>query len=414
MSRQCPRCGHLAEDLDHFCASCGAELAPGPEAAFQTGVLGVRIASEGDSAPLPTVDPTSVGGLGRGHAVLVVLRGPQEGARFDLDPVLGTVVLGRAPECDLFLDDVTVSRRHAELARRRRHLGARRLRLAQRQLRQPSPHRPPAARGRRRGADRQVPLRLPRGCGGGVMSAVPSAVSRGLMGIGDVLEVLRPDFPDVTISKIRFLEGEGLIAPQRTASGYRKFSHADVERLRYVLACQRDQYLPLKVIREHLEAIDRGLEPPASSADGPRVPRALVSTDGMPSADSFRGNADVRLLTRRAPRGERPHRLPARAARGLRPHRQARPALRRRHPRHRRNGGGDGGVRHRAAAPAHLQDRGRPRGRAWWSRSSRRCCASATPRARQRADDAIRELAALSVRLHASLVKAGLATELRR
>ena len=115
MSRQCPRCGHLAEDLDHFCATCGAELVPGPEAAFQTGVLGVRIASEGDSAPLPTVDPTSVGGLGRGHAVLVVLRGPQEGARFDLDPASGTVVLGRAPECDLFLDDVTVSRRHAEL-----------------------------------------------------------------------------------------------------------------------------------------------------------------------------------------------------------------------------------------------------------------------------------------------------------
>ncbi len=115
MSRECPRCGHLAEDHDHFCASCGALLEAGPEAAFQTGVLGVRIASEGDSAPLPTVDPTSVGGLGHGHAVLVVLRGPQEGARFDLDPAVGAVVLGRAPECDLFLDDVTVSRRHAEL-----------------------------------------------------------------------------------------------------------------------------------------------------------------------------------------------------------------------------------------------------------------------------------------------------------
>ena len=116
MSRQCPRCGHLAEDSDHFCASCGAELAPQPDAAFQTGVLGVRVASEGDSAPLPAVDATSVGDLSAGHAVLVVLRGPQEGARFDLDPSSGAVVLGRAPESDLFLDDVTVSRRHAELS----------------------------------------------------------------------------------------------------------------------------------------------------------------------------------------------------------------------------------------------------------------------------------------------------------
>jgi hypothetical protein len=119
VSRQCPRCGHLAEDADRFCASCGADLAGatvvGEDAAFQTGVLGVRAASEGDSAPLPTVDSSSVGGLGAGHAVLVVLRGPQEGARFDLDPSAGTVVLGRAPESDLFLDDVTVSRRHAEL-----------------------------------------------------------------------------------------------------------------------------------------------------------------------------------------------------------------------------------------------------------------------------------------------------------
>jgi hypothetical protein len=113
MSRQCTRCGHLAEDIDHFCASCGAELPPHADAAFQTGVLGLRVAHEGDSAPIPVVDPTSVGGLGAGHALLVVLRGPQEGARFDLDPARGTVVAGRAPECDLFLDDVTVSRRHA-------------------------------------------------------------------------------------------------------------------------------------------------------------------------------------------------------------------------------------------------------------------------------------------------------------
>lgn len=102
-------------------------------------------------------------------------------------------------------------------------------------------------------------------------SALPA---RALMSIGEVLGELRPDFPDVTVSKIRFLESEGLVEPARTPSGYRKFSHADVARLRYVLATQRDHYLPLRVIREHLDAIDRGLEPPALPGDRPRVPRS--------------------------------------------------------------------------------------------------------------------------------------------
>nr|WP_112274856.1 MerR family transcriptional regulator [Lentzea terrae] len=74
------------------------------------------------------------------------------------------------------------------------------------------------------------------------------------MSIGAVLSQLRPEFPEVTISKIRFLEAEGLVRPARTASGYRQFSTADVERLRFVLSAQRDRYLPLKVIREQLDA----------------------------------------------------------------------------------------------------------------------------------------------------------------
>jgi len=94
------------------------------------------------------------------------------------------------------------------------------------------------------------------------------------MSIGEVLRRLRDEFPDVTISKIRFLETEGLVEPQRSASGYRKFSFADVEQLRYVLAAQRDHYLPLKVIKEHLDAIARGLEPPAIAGESPRAPRA--------------------------------------------------------------------------------------------------------------------------------------------
>ncbi|MFE7903155.1 MerR family transcriptional regulator [Streptomyces sp. NPDC057424] len=85
-----------------------------------------------------------------------------------------------------------------------------------------------------------------------------AATDSGLMSIGTVLNVLRDEFPEVTISKIRFLESEGLIEPQRTPSGYRKFSAHDVERLGHVLRMQRDHYLPLKVIREHLEAMERG------------------------------------------------------------------------------------------------------------------------------------------------------------
>lgn len=76
---------------------------------------------------------------------------------------------------------------------------------------------------------------------------------RGGLSIGAVLSQLRPEFPEVTISKIRFLEAEGLVRPARTASGYRQFSVADVERLRFVLSAQRDRYLPLKVIREQLD-----------------------------------------------------------------------------------------------------------------------------------------------------------------
>jgi DNA-binding transcriptional MerR regulator len=85
-----------------------------------------------------------------------------------------------------------------------------------------------------------------------------TAATDGLMSIGTVLNVLREEFPEVTISKIRFLESEGLIEPQRTPSGYRKFTVGDVERLGHVLRMQRDHYLPLKVIREHLDAMERG------------------------------------------------------------------------------------------------------------------------------------------------------------
>jgi DNA-binding transcriptional MerR regulator len=83
------------------------------------------------------------------------------------------------------------------------------------------------------------------------MSAQPA---RGYLGISEVLAQLRGEFPDISVSKIRFLETEGLIAPARSPSGYRRFGPADVERLRYILYAQRDQYLPLRVIGERRRA----------------------------------------------------------------------------------------------------------------------------------------------------------------
>jgi DNA-binding transcriptional MerR regulator len=99
------------------------------------------------------------------------------------------------------------------------------------------------------------------------------------MSIGDVLAQLREEFPDVTISKLRFLEAEGLVEPARTSAGYRKYSRTDLTRLRFVLAAQRDNYLPLRVIREHLAAMDRGESPPELV----RTPLAVVAENGQTS-----------------------------------------------------------------------------------------------------------------------------------
>jgi DNA-binding transcriptional MerR regulator len=126
-----------------------------------------------------------------------------------------------------------------------------------------------------------------------------ATAGRARISIGEVLEQLRPDFPGLNISKIRYLESEGLVEPERTPAGYRKFSAQDVERLRYVLVAQREHYLPLKVIREHLDAMDRGLEPPALPSTGPQVPRVVLSGDGMPSPEAFAtGGPELRLSKR--------------------------------------------------------------------------------------------------------------------
>lgn len=102
------------------------------------------------------------------------------------------------------------------------------------------------------------------------------------MSIGAVLDLLRPEFPDVTISKIRFLESEGLVNPQRSPSGYRRFTAYDSSRLRFILTAQRDQYLPLKVIKAQLDAQPDGELPLQDSLyPAPRlVPVGKPSDDG--------------------------------------------------------------------------------------------------------------------------------------
>ena len=134
---------------------------------------------------------------------------------------------------------------------------------------------------------RNVPTRPGGGGGDAAGSGKPAEQSgaTGTMSIGEVLGILKPEFPDITVSKIRFLEGAGLVQPDRSASGYRKFSEDDVARLRFVLRAQRDQYLPLRVIRQRLTDLEQvgGLDTKAGQAGGGAA-GAEASAAGSPGA----------------------------------------------------------------------------------------------------------------------------------
>jgi DNA-binding transcriptional MerR regulator len=105
--------------------------------------------------------------------------------------------------------------------------------------------------------------------------------SRGSVSIGQVLDELSPEFPDISPSKIRFLESEGLIQPLRSSSGYRRFSAADIKRLRFILTAQRDEYLPLRVIKERLDALDGAA---AHGADAGAVPPVAMTRSELLAA----------------------------------------------------------------------------------------------------------------------------------
>ncbi len=221
------------------------------------------------------------------------------------------------------------------------------------------------------------------------------------MSIGEVLAHLRTEFPDTTISKLRFLEAEGLVDPQRTASGYRKYSWDDVNRLRFVLTAQRDQYLPLRVIREQLDNLRQedvpqrpalvavGTERAADPADT-RVPRDdLVRRTGV-TEEMLAELEKVGLVTARPPGwydGDAV--IIVEAVVGLTRH-----GLELRHLRAFRTGADrEVGLFAQLLAPLVRQH---------------------DPAARARAAETARELQALSQRLHAALVRTGLRGELGR
>ena len=117
------------------------------------------------------------------------------------------------------------------------------------------------------------------------------------LGIGKVLDELRTEFPDLTITKIRYLESEGLLDPERTSSGYRKFSFGDVERLRFILRQQRDKFWPLGHIRQVLDDMDRG-DVPDTEQPGTRVPHLSLAEDGLPTPETFATSRSAVRLSR--------------------------------------------------------------------------------------------------------------------
>lgn len=102
----------------------------------------------------------------------------------------------------------------------------------------------------------------------------------GTFSIGELINGLKDEFPELTVSKIRFLEGQGLVEPDRSPAGYRVFRDDDVRRIKYILRAQRDHFLPLKVIKSKLTAWERGEEPAVSSSTGP-PPDAYFATSGV-------------------------------------------------------------------------------------------------------------------------------------
>ena len=122
-----------------------------------------------------------------------------------------------------------------------------------------------------------------------------TSAERPYLSIGEVLGLLLEEFPDITISKIRFLESQGLIVPERTASGYRKFYDDDVERLRYILTEQKDKFLPLRVIKDRLDTPPTGTERPEPQRREARGLKNVVSASEVAEREEESEKSEVEI-----------------------------------------------------------------------------------------------------------------------
>jgi DNA-binding transcriptional MerR regulator len=219
------------------------------------------------------------------------------------------------------------------------------------------------------------------------MSAQPA---RAYLGIGEVLIRLQDEFPDVSVSKIRFLESEGLIEPARSPSGYRRFDEGDIERLRYILTAQRDHYLPLRVIRERLlppsassPAGGEQAGAPGSAAATPLSRRQLLAAAGIDEEEL--AELETYGLIRRVGRAYGPDALEVASAAAVL---------------------GKYGVeaRHLRAVRAAVE-----REMSFIEQVVAPTLRQRNPEAREQAGRTAREIAALTMRLHGALVEAALA-----
>ncbi len=250
----CSECGFQNPEAANYCSRCGALLQKGEPPVETTQTLSPEEVGELADAPRSS-------GL-EGPALVVRAGGGRAGESFR--PAGERTRIGRSPDCEIFLDDVTVSRNHAVLVEERRRVLRRGPGLAERHLRQPQAHRQRAARERRRAADRQVPDDVHR-----MTIDAPRSQRERLLRIGEVVRRLARSSRTSRSRRSATSRTRGCSTPRRTQGGYRLFSEADLERLQTILRLQRDEFLPLRVIKDELDAPGReGAQAPPADALG--------------------------------------------------------------------------------------------------------------------------------------------------
>ena len=236
----CPECGFQNLESANYCSRCGALLVTEGSRRHDADVLRSRSSQE-------AAQRRARGARNRGPGARRPL-GRRTRRRARSRSSAPQTTIGRSPDCDIFLDDVTVSRRHAIVARGDS-------RVHDRGPRQPERNVPEPLTGSRRPISRTATRFRSAST---ASSSSPDDDHR--TGTHDppaahdrrVCRRLQAEFPDISISKIRYLEDQGLLSPKRTRGGYRLFSEDDVDRLETILRLQRDEFLPLRVIRQEL------------------------------------------------------------------------------------------------------------------------------------------------------------------